>query len=377
MKHGWRWAIAGASGALVIALVNTVSLGGQAQSAQNQPMAEEVFKNVQLLKGIPVDEFLDTMGMFAAALNKCCSDCHSQGILYDQTKFAESTPEIQQARAMIRMVNALNESQFNGEQKVTCFTCHHGDSQPKTVPSLTVQYGEPEEDPYALEFFPALLAPPAAEVFAKYYQALGGTSRLANLKSFAAKGTYKGFDTNFGEVPVEVLGRAPAQRSLIIHMSGGDSVRTFDGRDGWRLLLATPTPLVTLTGGNLAGARAEAMVSFPLQLQQAYKEWQVSFAAIGDREVTVLQGTNEGQPPINLHFDESGLLVRLIFWNHTMVGHVPTQIDYSDYRDVGGVKMPFAWSTSWTNGQLSVQLSEVQPNVPLDAAKFAKPVLPK
>lgn len=36
----------------------------KAAQAANSPLAENVFKNVQILRGIPVDEFMDTMGMF-------------------------------------------------------------------------------------------------------------------------------------------------------------------------------------------------------------------------------------------------------------------------------------------------------------------------
>jgi outer membrane lipoprotein-sorting protein len=94
---------------------------------------------------------------------------------------------------------------------------------------------------------------------------------------------------------------------------------------------------------------------------------------IDDREVHVVQGTNGGQLPVNLYFDESGLLVRVVRFSETSVGTVPTQVDYADYRDVSGVKMPFRWTTTWTNGQSTTELTEVQPNVPIDAARFARP----
>src|SRR4026208_1297326 len=51
--------------------------GAQAPAARNPPMAEEVFKNIRVLRGIPVDEFMGTMGVFSAALGMSCEDCHS------------------------------------------------------------------------------------------------------------------------------------------------------------------------------------------------------------------------------------------------------------------------------------------------------------
>jgi hypothetical protein len=91
--------------------------------------------------------------------------------------------------------------------------------------------------------------------------------------------------------------------------------------------------------------------------------------------VQIVQGTSPGLLPVNLYFDKTGLLVRLVRWNQTAVGPVPTQIDYSDYRDVPGVgvKMPFSWTISQTYMQMTIKLSELQPNTPIDAGRFAKP----
>ena len=63
----------------VIALLISATLAlaqGGAQLAPRPQMAEEVFKNVTVLKGLPVDEFMGTMGLFSAALSVCCGDCH-------------------------------------------------------------------------------------------------------------------------------------------------------------------------------------------------------------------------------------------------------------------------------------------------------------
>ena len=60
-------------------------------------------------------------------------------------------------------------------------------------------------------------------------------------------------------------------------------------------------------------------------------------------------------------------------WNGTPLGPVPLQIDYSDYRDVDGVQMPFTWTVSKTYMQHTITLDDVQTNVPVDAARFARP----
>jgi hypothetical protein len=131
--------------------------------------------------------------------------------------------------------------------------------------------------------------------------------------------------------------------------------------------------LMPLTGGNLDGARLDALVSFPAQIQKAFSQWQSTTTTIDDRKIQLLQGTNAGQLPVNLYFDDSGLLVRLVRWNKVAVGTIPTQIDYSDYREVAGVKMPFHLVVTWTDGQDTYELNNIQPNVPIEAGKFATP----
>lgn len=360
------------SAMVIVCLLGLVSAARQAGPDQAPQMAEHVFKNVQVLKGIPVDEFMDTMGMFSSSLGFCCSNCHSREILTNRDAFAVTTPEIQKARQMIVMMNTMNRTYFGGQQRVTCYTCHRGNFTPDVVPSLALQYGELMDDPNAMQIFPNSRGS-ANEVFDKYIQALGGGERLAMLTSFVATGTYGGFNTGGSDVSVEIFARAPDQRTQIIRTPEGDAIRTYDGRSAWAAEGWRPLPLMTLTGGNLSGARIEALMSFPLGVQKAFSQWQVSGTTIDDREVQVLQGTNAGEPPVNLYFDESGLLVRLVRWNRTAVGTVPTQIDYADYRDVAGVKMPFRTIVTWTDGQNSIELKEVRPNVPIDGARFARP----
>jgi photosynthetic reaction center cytochrome c subunit len=364
------------STAMIFAFMGAVVVLARGQAGQQQPrpqMAEEVFKNVQVLKGIPVDEFMDTMGMFSAALSLNCIDCHTAESVGTWDRFADETPLKQTARRMVQMVNEINRANFKGVRSVTCYTCHHGDMRPKMVPNLAAQYAVPVEDPNEIEVFRLPGGPSADQVFEKYLQALGGPQRLAGLTSFAGKGTYIGFETEQTKVPVEIFAKAPLQRATVVHMTVGDKVTLYDGRAAWIAGSDKPLPLMSLTGGNLDGAKIDALVAFPAQLKQAFSQWQVGATAIDDREVQVLRGTNPRQLPVNFYFDQSGLLVRVVRFVDTAVGRVPTQIDYSDYREVSGVKIPFKWTVTWTNGQSTTELSEVQPNVSIDAARFSRP----
>jgi hypothetical protein len=360
----------------VASLAAASLLGAATLRAQSPPPAPQisdtVFKNVQLLKGIPVDTFFDAMGMFANAMGNDCTFCHSTSAALDRDAFAVATPRIQRARQMIVMVNTINKMYFAGEPRVTCFTCHHGTQSPRVDPNLALQYGPPVPDPIARDF---TTDPTIAvnQVFDRHMQAIGGAGAAAKLTSFTAKGTYEGFDTAFAKVPVEIFAKAPNQLTTLVHMSAGDGRRVYNGVNGWLSGPDTALPVINLTDGNLDRARLESLVAFPAGLRTAFPQWRAGRTADEEHEYTVLQANENGQPVVNLYFDEAAMLARLVRFTRTPVGFVPTQIDYSDYRDVAGVKMAFKKVVSQTFMQMTVELTDVQPNVAIDAARFAQP----
>src|SRR5204862_2503913 len=117
--------------AVVIVLINLafVLAQGQPQAAARPQMAEEAFKNIQVLKGIPVDEFMGTMGLFSAALSVCCGDCHV-GAGTSNPQWEADPPRKQMARKMVTMMATINKDNFGGRQVVTCWTCHRGSPAP-------------------------------------------------------------------------------------------------------------------------------------------------------------------------------------------------------------------------------------------------------
>jgi photosynthetic reaction center cytochrome c subunit len=378
MRPSWMQMMATVVMAAVASMLSVSSETIQAASQQKARMAEEVFTNIQVLRGIPVDEFMETMGFFSASLGLNCVDCHTPQSEGNWTHFADDTPLKQTARRMVTMVAAMNKTTFGGARALTCYTCHRGDQRPKVVPSLALQYGPPLEDPNEIEIVPRTGLPSADEVFDKYFQALGGRQQLDKINSLVAKGDYSGYDTDHQKFPIEIFAKAPAQRTTIVKMRIGgsvvDSVRTYDGRDAWIAAPDKPEPIMVLTGGSLNLAKTEAMLSFPTQIKQAFSQWRVGSTSIEDRDVQVLQGTVPGEPPVKLYFDSSsGLLVRMVHYSESPVGRTPTQIDYEDYREVAGIKVPFRWTVTWTDGQTTTELTEVQPNAPIDNNRFARP----
>jgi hypothetical protein len=351
-------------------------ISGQAGQEPKPPMAEEVFKNVQVLKGIPVDQFMATMGFFSASLGLNCTDCHVDESGGNWAKYADDNDLKRTARRMMQMVGALNRGSFGGRQLVTCNTCHRGTRRPNVMPSLALLYGTPPPDEPGEPIAQVPGQPSADQVLDKYLQALGGAQRLAAFTSFTAKGSYLGFD-DAEKRTLELFGKAPGQRATIIRSSAGVSTTTFDGRAAWIAgpEAERPQPLIAVTGQELDGVKLEAEVFFPARIKQALSNWRVGARiVINDREVQPVQGTTAQGGTATLCFDaESGLLVRLVRFTESPVGRIVTQTDYGDYRDVAGVKMPFRWTVSWLDGRSVFELTDVQPNVAIEAAKFAKP----
>jgi photosynthetic reaction center cytochrome c subunit len=360
-------------------LLAAVRIGGQAESTQKPLMAEQYFKNVQVLRGISVKELMDTMGFFAASLGENCTFCHVEESSGDWSKYADDNANKQTARKMILMMNAINKSYFGGRRMLTCYSCHRGGETPRVTPNLAEQYSAPVLEVPDEITEQAAGAPSADQILGKYIQALGGAQLVASVTSFVARGTYQGYDDPERR-PAEIYAKAPDERALVVHTPNGESTTTYDGHSGWIAAPDTdqPMPLMPLTGGDLQGAKVDAALAFPAGIKQLFSQWRVGFATnINDHEIQVVQGSNPGESPVKFYFDQqSGLLLRVLRYTNLPVGLNPTQIDFSDYRDISGVKIPFHWTVTWTDGRSITDLNQVQLNAPIDASKFAKPAAP-
>src|SRR5215475_10061066 len=163
-------------------LIGVRLLAGQAAAQEKPVLAEEVFKNVQALKGITVDDFLETMGIMAAALQFDCSDCHV-GAGTDKVDWAADTPRKRMARNMVNMVATINKTNFGGRQMVTCWSCHRNRDKPLVTPTMATIYGTPTFEPDDV-VVQAQGAASAESILDKYIDTTGGAQRLAGLTSF-------------------------------------------------------------------------------------------------------------------------------------------------------------------------------------------------
>ncbi len=374
-----------------LAVSGLVTDGAKAQSggspaaanADEPKKAEEQFKNIQVLKGIPADQLIPGMQFITASLGVECEFCHVEGAFDKDDKKPKQT-----ARKMMAMMFAINKDNFEGHREVTCYSCHRGSTDPVGTPAVMAEEAKPGmrmDEPQRSELSESGEAkakgaeakeanwPSADQIFGKYQQVVGGTAAIDKITSRVMKGTITFGDRN---VPIDIFSKDPDKRVSFTHTPDGDSVTVFDGHEGW--LGAPGRPVREMHGPDIDGAAMDADLHFAAHLKEMFSEAQVrGTEKVGDRDAYLVIGRREGKPPLKLYFDQqSGMLVRLVRYGETPLGRLPTQIDYADYREAGGVKIPFRWTLARPSGRFTIQVSEVKQNVPVDDAKFAKPPAP-
>jgi photosynthetic reaction center cytochrome c subunit len=351
----------------------------QSSAGESGKTAEQAYKNIQVLKGVPAGQVIPAMQFITASLGVECSYCHVEGHFEKDDKKPK-----QVARDMMQMTFALNKDNFESHRKVTCYSCHRGTPNPLTIPivgaesqpnptaagaaaSPAVAGGANAEA--AAPKFPANL-PTVSQLLANYVRALGGSAAIEKITTRVAKGstTFRG-----QSLSVEIFTQAPDKQSIVRHSPGGDNVTTFDGQAGWSS--APNRPPREMHDADLAAARMDADLQFPLHIQQIFPALRLEYPEkLNDRDAYLLIAIREGQPPTKLYFDQqSGLLIRMIRYAETPLGRNPTQIDYADYRDVDGAQVPFRVTTSQPGNTNTIQFETVQQNISIDATRFAKP----
>ncbi|MBI3474358.1 MAG: c-type cytochrome [Acidobacteria bacterium] len=353
---------------LVIAL-HTILASAQS-SAEPPKTAEQAFKNIQTLKGIPANQFIPTMQFISASLGVECEFCHVEGAFDKDDKKTKQT-----ARKMMEMVFSINKGSFDGHRDVTCYSCHHGNSHPVSIPVIPTTAeaaalsATPKKEVHSEEpgnNSSAVVDP----ILEKYIAAIGGPAALQKVSSRVLKGSV---DLAGKEFPIDIYAQQPDKRVSIMHLQNGDSVTAYNGTVGW--LSAPGRPTQWMSAAEADGARLDADLYLPSRLKQIFSELRaLPTEKIDGHDMNVLQGIREGKPPLILYFDqESGLLVRMVRYVDTALGLNPTEIDYADYRDSGGVKIPYRWTVARPRGRFTIQAEQVQQNVPIDDQKFVAP----
>lgn len=369
---------------LIVTLMFLLTVSGvyfteQVVSAQaEQPRtAEQVFKNIQVLKGIPADQMLPTMSFIAGSLGVDCNHCHVNPFEKDEK------PTKLRAREMMVMMQKINADNFKGATVVNCATCHQGRTQPRTVAPLAhVDFRkilEPGAAPGPL--------PTADEVLAKYTQALGGKDKLDKLTTMVMKASrteVRGPNpprTNAGEM----FRKAPNKLLIVQKTPQGEFSQAYNGTILWSGNAQGAQEVRRAQDVN--GARRDAVFTRNIALKEQFSTMEVKGREwIGDKEAYVVEGTFADTAlertlfnvkRERLYFDtKSGLLLRRSLEYDTSLGRLPEQTDFDDYRAVEGVMVPFTIISSRPPFTNITKFSEITLNTPLDDAKFEMPKKP-
>ncbi|HXD73873.1 MAG TPA: photosynthetic reaction center cytochrome c subunit family protein [Vicinamibacterales bacterium] len=358
-------------------------------AAQEQPRMREsivgkkagvYFKNVSTstLKELSVDDFIGAMGVMTDALGLDCADCHPNAGS-DQVDWVFDTARKKTARRMVEMVANLNKEFFGGAQRVTCWTCHHGRVTPATSIQLTRLYEAPNDE---VDDFVARdpEQPAATEILDKYIAATGGAQKWAGVRNYIASGSSIGFGGFGGDGQFEIFANnQPNQRTVRIqfpqHPDRGISTWVFNGTQGW---INTPRALLEnydLIGGELNGAKLEAQIAFPSNIKNAMTNWRTGFRrVIGDSEYYTVQGNGPRGEYGTFYIDpKTYLLKRLVRYEPSPAGNILVEIDYDDWRDVNGVKLPFEYNFYWLDGRYTAKIKDYKFNTTLPAGIFDRP----
>jgi photosynthetic reaction center cytochrome c subunit len=338
----------------------------QTSSVAAPRTAEQVYKNIQVLKGVPADQLIPAMQFITASLGVQCDFCH------DENAFEKDDKENKQtARKMMRMMFGINKDNFDGHREVTCYACHRGQHKPVAAPTIVGDDAEliGAEDLRQAGSNDAGL-PSAGQILGKYLQAVGGADAASRISTRVQEGTLTVGSEHF---PVEIIAKGPSKRVTTVHFPGGDSVTGVNGDEGW---LSMPARAIhDMSPAEADAAKMDAELFFPGSVRQIFKELCVKRKQqVSGHEDYVVLGVRDDQPPVQLYFDEvTGLLMRVLRFTETPLGLLPTQIDYGDYRQKAGPGTAFRWTIARPGGRFTIQIERMQENVQIDDGRFVKP----
>ncbi|HEX8560944.1 MAG TPA: c-type cytochrome [Pyrinomonadaceae bacterium] len=382
----------------------------QGPAAGDKPV-EQTRKNIQVLKGLPESQLIPEMNFISAALGVQCGFCHvnkGRDPQTGQTNWVWESDEKEEkkvARDMMRMVLTVNSGDFGlSRGQVTCYTCHRGQEHPQNLPALPLAAPAPGARPTPpagggaapaagapAAGAPATGAAPGAtaggahtaaaasrpelptvqQVFDRYVAAVGAPAAVARFQTQAVKGTITGPQGRAQNYEVTVKG---ADRFLLVtEGQQGKVTQALNGPAGWIL---TPREGRALNPLELANARRSAESLAVLKFTPAATMRVGGRRKVGDRDAIVVIDRPSEMVQRRYFFDaETGLLVRVVTLTDAVLNQIPEQVDYEDYRDVEGVKMPFTVRFSSVVPLLNQTraVAEVRPGVAVEDALFAMP----
>ena len=357
--------------ALLVALAtpsrNVSDASNVPQLNQDDKPIEQTRKNIQVLKGLPESQLYPSMWLIASSLDVGCDYCH---VKLDQTRNdkwdwgSDEKPKKLIARRMMKMVMDINRTNFDGETFVTCYSCHRGN----TVVARMIQL--PPHFPL-VRTEPAL--PTAEQILAKYIAAVGGKDAGAKFKTTVMKGTIERVEGR--NASLEVTLKQPDK--YLITQTAPQSV-TAMGVNGDSAWVKNSEGSRKLSGRTLEQSRRTVAVYYsPIKVMEQPAQMKVlGTEKIGDLEAYVVAVVVDPNKTRRFFFDvQKGLLLRELTTTRTMLSPLPEQIDFEDYRDVDGIKLPFTIRTSDADrySPATRRFTEIRHNIAVDDAIFNLP----
>jgi hypothetical protein len=355
--------------------------------------------DIQVLKDVPADQLDLTMQYFMASTGWTCGQCHVRDAATGAFTFDADTNLKKTARQMIQLVQTVNAGNFGA--RINCATCHQGRNRPAGLQPATpftpdqlaamtaARQGGPAAGAPGGAGAPGAAGaqgargaganqpapPPVDDIINKYITALGGQAALDKLTSRVMSGNY--VNRAGATVPFTIEEKGAKIRETDTTPQGVN-ISVFDGTAAWAQSGST---IADLPGFRMQRASRFNDLRRAVELKTRYQN--LASARPGRLaltptstpiDVNILRGTTFPNVTETLSFDAStGLLLRRQIVTRTPLnGSLTETIDYSDYKDVAGVKMPFTIKrTDWAQVD-TITVVDVKPNAQIDDARFVK-----
>lgn len=362
MTRGW----------CVVSIVAALAIATPAAAAQPPASAGARRPNLEVLQALPESQLFSLMNVVAESLGVRCDYCHVQatpdlnrtpsnagGWAWDR----DDKPPKRIALEMMRMVVDLNANRFGGQSRVTCYTCHRGSTQPSRLPPLPPSQPGSARTPSA-----RTLLPSADRVWTDYVNAVGSVPPSG---AFVTRGWDDRPEGRYGKFEVTVAG--PDRYRATLSTTEGVVTQGLDSDGVW---VASNDRIQRLSAApDVARVRRLAMRYQPVKGRPPNLQ-VVGVDRVADRDVYVATSRLDAVTTETLYFDVvTGLLRRDLVTTETLLLPLEDQVDYDDYRDVNGIRMPFLIRVSDGSpyGTVTRIVSEIRRDTAVDDALFKPP----
>ena len=342
-------------------------------AAQQPALAGATRPNLKVLQALPEAQLFPLMNLLADSLGVRCDYCHVQATP-DLTKTPSNVggwvwdrddkPQKRTAVEMMRMVVELNAARFRGQSRVTCYTCHRGSTKPERLPTLPPALAGGARTPAAPQL------PSADRVWTNYVNAVGRADGPAPGTAIVFQGWDDRSEGRYGKF--EVTWAGASRYRATVSTPQGTSSQGLDGDVGW---VTTNNGVLRLSAFDLGRLRRIAMRYSPVKDRPSDLR-VVGIDRVDDRDVYVATGRIDAVTTNTMYFDVvSGLLRRDVITTETLLLPLEDQVDYDDYRDVNGTRLPFQVRTSDGAPYSTVvrTVLEIRRDVTVDDALFRPP----